>query len=117
MRLLSKTGVAIALLLTSPVLGAGGAGAQTAAVAQAGIPASAGPGRVICRTVKTCVLGIGDPAKISYQINIQALPEADRARLTKQCKPKGKTPCVATIVGTEMGDPVKVKAATIKWFN
>ena len=116
MRLLSKTGVAISLLLTAPLLGANNAAAQTTAP-QPGIAASAGPGRVICRTAKTCVLGIGDPAKIRYQINIQSLPATDQARLTKQCKPKGKTPCVATIVGTEMGDPVKVKAATIKWFN
>jgi len=81
-----------------------------------GPAASAGPGRITCQTAKACVLGIGDPAKIKYQINPEALPDTDKQRLA-QCKPGGKTPCVATVQGTEMGDSLKVKAAKITWYN
>ena len=107
MRLTCLTGAAMTVLLFSPL-----------AFAQAPGPAtSAGPGRVVCKTAKLCELGIGEPAKLKYQINVEALPEADKERLTKQCKSDGKTPCVATVDGTEMGDPVKIKAVKIKWYN
>jgi len=45
-----------------------------------------------------------------------ALPAEDQTRLSKQCTPKA-SPCVATVDGTEMGDPLKIKAAKIKWYN
>jgi hypothetical protein len=78
---------------------------------------SAGPGRMICKGGKMCELGIGDPVSLKYQINVEALTADDKDRLSKQCKPNGKTPCVVTIDGTEMGDPIKLKAAKIKWYN
>lgn len=109
MRLLVLTGVAAILLSASPF-----ARAQQAA---SGPATSAGPGRITCATAKTCKLGIGNPAKLNYQINIEALAAEDRDRLGKQCKPAGKTPCIVTIDGTEMADPVKLKAAKIKWYN
>lgn len=91
--------------------------ASPAHAQQPGPAASAGPGKIVCRTKTMCVLGIGDPAKIKYQINADALPDADKDRLSKQCTTTGKTPCVVTVQGTEMGDPLKVKAAKITWYN
>jgi hypothetical protein len=79
-------------------------------------PISAGPGRITCKPASLCVLGIGDPAKIEYQIDITALPDADEDRLLKQNGPDGKTPCIATVQGTT-GDEVKVKAAKITFYN
>jgi hypothetical protein len=107
MRVLTLASATIALVAATPA-----AQSQTA-----GPATSAGPGRVICKTATLCQLGIGDPATIKYQINIQDLPAVDKDRLSKQCKPTGKTPCVATITGTEMNDPLKVKAAKITWYN
>ena len=53
---------------------------------------------------------------MKFQVNVEALPAADKERLAKDCKPNGKTPCIVTVVGTEiLGDPMKVKGATIKW--
>ena len=78
---------------------------------------SAGPGRITCKTAKLCEIGIGTPAALKFQVDVEALPAADQDRLTKQCKPNGKTPCIATVQGTEMGDPMKVKAAKITWYN
>jgi hypothetical protein len=106
-RVLTPCGALAALLFAAPI-----------AVAQQPAPvATAGPGRIICRTATTCVLGIGDPAQIEYQIDAGALPEADKDRLSKQCVPAGTTPCVVTIEGTEMDDPLKVRAAKITWYN
>ena len=82
-----------------------------------GPAASAGPGRIVCKTKDSCELGLGVPAKIKYIIDIQALPAEDKDRLTKQCKPAGKTPCIATVKGTEMADPVKIKGVSIKFHN
>jgi hypothetical protein len=107
MRLLTLASAAIAFVAATPA-----AQSQTA-----GPATSAGPGRVICETATLCQLGIGDPATIKYQINIQDLPAADKDRLSKQCKPNGETPCVVTINGTEIDDPLKVKAAKITWYN
>lgn len=87
-------------------------------LAHADAATSAGPGRVICRSATRCDLTIGDPAQMHYKIDVTGLPDADKDRLSKQCTPHGKTPCVATVTGTETGgDAMKVKAATIKWFN
>ncbi len=84
---------------------------------QPGPATSAGPGRIICKTAAKCELGIGTPPALKFQINAEALPDDDKARLSKQCAPSGKTPCVVTVQGTEMGDPMKVKAAKITWYN
>ena len=93
----------------------------TASMAQAaetpGPATSAGPGRVICKNATTCELGIGSPAKLKYRIDVTALPAEDKDRLTRQCGPEGEKPCIATFDGTEMGDPVKIEAAKIKWYN
>jgi len=84
---------------------------------QPGPTATAGPGRITCKTAATCEVGIGTPVKMKFQVNVEALPAADKDRLSKDCKPGGKAPCIATVQGAEMGDPMKVKAATIKWYN
>lgn len=84
--------------------------------AQSAAPTTtAGPGRIICKSAAACDLGLGVPAKMHYQIDPSALPEADRARL-KTCTAKGK-PCVATVVGTEGSDPLKVKAGKITFYD
>jgi hypothetical protein len=98
---------AAALLLATPL-----AHAQ-----QPGPTTSAGPGRITCKAATTCEVGIGTPVKMKFQVNVEALPAADKDRLTKDCKRNGKTPCIVTVQGTEMGDPMKVKAAKITWFN
>ena len=99
--------LAAALLLASPL-----------AYAQQPSPAAtAGPGRITCKTATACEVGIGTPVKMKFQVNVEALPTADKDRLAKDCKPNGKTPCIVTVTGTEMGDPMKVKAAKISWFN
>lgn len=94
------------------LLPVGLARAQTAEPA-----AAAGPGRTICETASVCELGIGDPVALKYEVNVEALPEADRQRLAAQCKAGGGTPCVVTFEGTEMGDPIRIKAAKMKWYN
>ena len=91
--------------------------ASAPAPAAPGPATSAGPGRITCTPTKTCTLGIGSPAKLFYTINVDALPGEDRERLAKGCGPKGTIPCIVTISGTEMGDPIKLKAGTIKWHN
>jgi hypothetical protein len=112
MRLMTPTRVLPALLFAALLFGQTGAYAQTP-----GPGTSAGPGKIICKTATSCQLGIGDPAQIKYQINVDALPAPDKERLGRQCTSTGKTPCVATVTGTEMGDPLKVKAAKITWYN
>jgi hypothetical protein len=77
---------------------------------------SAGPGTIACQSKKACVLGIGSPASIKYQVDPAGLPDGDKARLAK-CTAAAKPPCVATVKGPENGDPLKVKAATIKFYN
>ena len=117
MRLMTPTRALPALLFTALLFGTLLFG-RTGAYAQTPGPAtSAGPGKIICKTATSCQLGIGDPAQIKYQINVDALPAPDKERLGKQCTSTGKTPCVATVNGTEMGDPLKVKAAKITWYN
>jgi hypothetical protein len=78
---------------------------------------SAGPGRITCKTAVLCELGIGTPVALKFQINVAAASAADKDRLSKQCTPNGKTPCIVTVQGTEMGDPMKVKAVKITWYN
>ena len=118
MRLLTLTGMATVLALLAPLAQAQQAvKAAPAAAAPPGLATSAGPGRITCATAKMCELGIGNPAKLKYQITIEALSAEDKDRLAKQCKPAGKTPCVVTIDGTEMADPVKLEATAIKWYN
>lgn len=107
MRLIPLAGVAASLLFA----------AQFADAQSTGPAVSAGPGKITCKSATTCQVRIGDPASIKYQIDITALPAEDKDRLGKQCKAAGKTPCVVTVTGTEMGDPLKVKAAAIKWYN
>lgn len=78
---------------------------------------TAGPGRIICKSAKACVMGIGSPATMHYQIDASSLPAADIRRLTKSCTAKG-TPCVVTVEGAEdPNDPLKVKAGKITWYN
>jgi len=91
--------------------------AGTAIAQTGGAQTSAGPGRITCTSVKACTLGLGTPAKLRYQIDASGLSEADKTRLTKECTVRAKTPCVATVEGTEMGDPMKVKAAKITFHN
>ena len=77
-------------------------------------PASAGPGRIICKSAASCTLGVGTPPSISYRIDASALPAADKDRLVKQCTAKA-TPCVATVTGADTG--AVIKAASIKFYN
>ena len=76
-----------------------------------------GPGRIICKSAPTCVVGIGTPATLKFLVNVEALPAEDKDRLTRQCKPTGKAMCIVTVQGTEMGDPMKIKATKITWHN
>ena len=75
---------------------------------------SAGPGRITCTAITKCDLGVGTPPSIRYKVDASALPDADKARLTKQCTAKAP-PCIATVDGTDNG--TIVKAAKIKFFN
>lgn len=77
---------------------------------------SAGPGRIVCRSASKCELSIGTAAAMRYHIDIAALPKAAQQRLVRHCKPRQKA-CVATVDGTEMGDPLKVQAESIKFYN
>jgi hypothetical protein len=89
--------------------------AATAASAQGPSPTTtAGPGRIICRSAASCVLGVGIPPSIRYQIDASALPDADRQRLVKQCT-AAAAPCVATVTGTETKSGIK--ATAIKFHN
>lgn len=97
----------VALLLSAPAW---------AAEPKEGAATSAGPGRILCSAPTQCELGLGTPARLKYSINAAGLPDADKARL-KTCTAKDKTPCVVTVEGTEMGDPMKIKAKSIKWYN
>jgi hypothetical protein len=107
MRLFNLIGISCALILA----------ATLAWSQQPGPSASAGPGRITCKTAILCEVGIGTPVSMKFQVNVADLPDADKDRLSKQCKPNGKTPCIVTVQGTEMGDPMKVKAAKITWYN
>ena len=78
-------------------------------------PVSAGPGTVTCKDPAHCVVGIGSPPSIKYTVDATALSAEDKTRL-KTCV-AGKPACIATVAGTENGDPLKVKAASIKWQN
>ncbi len=105
---------------------AGQTGAIAAAVLVAGLtamaqsqtttpPTSAGPGRIICKSIKSCELDVGTPpTTLRYKIDASSLGDADKDRLVKQCTAKG-TPCVATVTGPETKGVVQ--AATIKFFN
>jgi hypothetical protein len=111
----------LALLAGILSVGAMAAGAMAAGTTPTGAMAadpltSAGPGRIVCKSATACELGIGTPAKLRYRINVTALPAADQDRLVKQCTARA-APCVATVEGTEMGDPIKIKAARITWYN
>jgi hypothetical protein len=107
MRLFILAGAVTLLALLAPASQARPAGPAT----------TVGPGRITCKSASACVLGIGTPATLKFQVDPSALPDADKDRLSKQCKLTGKTPCVVTVQGNEMGDPMKVKAASIKWYN
>jgi hypothetical protein len=54
---------------------------------------------------------------LRVQVLVGVLPAADKDRLSKQCAVGGGTPCVVTVQGTEMDDPLKVKAMKITWYN
>jgi hypothetical protein len=77
-------------------------------------PASAGPGRITCRSATSCELGVGIPPSIRYRIDIASLPSVDKDRLVKQCTAKA-APCVATVTGAEVKGGIK--AANIKFYN
>jgi hypothetical protein len=77
----------------------------------------AGPGRIIRENAASCVLGIGTPATLKFQVDTSTLPGADKDRLGQQCESSRETPCVVTVQGNEMGDPMKVKTASINWYN
>jgi hypothetical protein len=77
-------------------------------------PTSAGPGRIICRSITNCELGVGIPPSIRYHIDASAVPDADKDRLVKQCTAKA-APCVATVTGAET--KTGIKAAGIKFYN
>ena len=53
-------------------------------------------------------------ASIRYDVDISAVPEADKDRLVKQCTANA-APCVATVTGVET--ETGVKAASVKFFN
>jgi len=102
--------------LAVAILASLGAGLPLSAwAAEPGPATSAGPGRIICKAVSFCQLGIGVPAHLRYRIDGSALPDVDKARL-KHCSVNA-TPCVVAVSGTEMGDLMKVKAAKITWYN
>jgi hypothetical protein len=107
MRFLSLAYAATAVLLATSM----------AQAQQLGPATSAGPGRITCKTATMCELGIGTPAKLKFQINVEALSTEDKHRLGGQCAANGKTPCIVTVQGAEMGDPMKIKAAKITWYN
>ena len=96
----------MALLLAAPF-----AQAQTP-----GPQASAGPGRIICRTAKTCQLGIGDPAhQISDRYRGVAGGGSGSSEQTMQA---GREDALyRDRHRIEMGDALKVKATAIKWYN
>jgi hypothetical protein len=107
MNVLSWATAVTVVLLTIPL----------ARAQQTGPATSAGPGRITCKSATTCEVGIGTPAKLKFLVNIGSLPAEDKDRLSRQCKPTGSAMCIVTIQGTEMGDPMKVKAAKITWYN
>jgi hypothetical protein len=76
---------------------------------------SAGPGRIVCHSATSCTVSIGTAAAMHYHIDATALPKSDKDRL-KTCTAKAK-PCVATVDGTEMNDPLKIKASKITFYN
>ena len=85
----------------------------TAALAQtADQPLTLGPGRIVCNAA-FCELGIGTQPKQRFRINVSVLPEADTKRLRK-CTGVSK-PCMVTIEGTQLGDPMKIMANSIQW--
>lgn len=84
--------------------------------AASGPATTAGPGRIVCRSASQCELSIGTSSAMRYHIDIAALPKAEKERLVRRCKPRQKA-CVATVDGAEMGDPLKVKAESIKFYN
>jgi len=87
----------------------------TASRAQAPSPTTtAGPGRIICRSAANCVLGVGIPPSIRYEIDASVLPDVDRQRLVKQCTAAAAA-CVATVTGTEKKRGIK--ATAIKFHN
>ncbi|WP_428488133.1 hypothetical protein [Rhodopila sp.] len=71
-----------------------------------------GPGRIVCNAA-FCELGIGTQPKRRLRINVSALPETDIKRLRK-CTGVSK-PCVVTVEGTQLGDPMKIMADSIHW--
>ena len=77
-------------------------------------PTSVGPGRIICLSISSCELGVGIPPSIRYDVDIAAVPDADKDRLVKQCTADA-APCVATVTGAETD--TGIKAASIKFYN
>jgi hypothetical protein len=77
-------------------------------------PTSAGPGRIICRSITICELGVGIPPSIRYAIDVSMVPDANKDRLVKQRTPNA-APFVATVTGTET--EAGIKAASIRFYN
>ncbi len=71
-----------------------------------------GPGRIVCNA-SFCELGSGAHPKQRFRINVSALPEAEVRRLRK-CTGVSK-PCIVTVEGTQLGDPMKIMADSIQW--
>ena len=84
---------------------------------RAGPAIAAGTGRILRETAKDREPGLGRRAKMNYRIDPDALPADDKECLTKMYKPGGRTPCIATVNGTEVDDPLQVRATKIKWHN
>jgi hypothetical protein len=66
-------------------------------------------GRPPCQISRPFSPMCGTPAKLKFQVNAKASPDAEKYRMSKQCKPADRTPCILKAMGTEMGDPVRVK--------
>jgi hypothetical protein len=57
------------------------------------------------------------PARLRFQLSVDAPPAGDKGRMNKRCKPNGEARRIATVRGTAMGHAMKVRAATITWHT
>jgi len=86
--------------------------ATSALAQQSGGDRTVGPGRIVCNA-SFCELGSGALPKQRFRINVSALPEAEVRRL-RTCTGVSK-PCIVTVEGTQLGDPMKIMADSIQW--
>ena len=80
--------------------------------AEPGAHATAGPGRIVCNAT-FCQMGSGARPDERVRIIVSELP-ADEIHRLRKCTGVTK-PCIVVIEGTEMADPKKIMATTIKW--